>query len=97
MKEVKIILDPNRTGEFRHALKTLLEDSICKVYWDKTDGELGEMKCTLQPEYLPPLKEGHKRKENLDVLPVWKLGGSTEGWRSFRIDSVRCIEVLYDK
>jgi hypothetical protein len=56
------------------------------------------MKCTLQEGIIPkatkedPLSQKKIRALNEEVLPVWDC--DKEGWRSFRIDSVKSFEVL---
>jgi hypothetical protein len=77
----------------RYTLKETLTDGIATVTFEKADGSLREMRCTLQPSYLPPqlLQEGTTRKENLDVLAVWDIDAG--GWRSFRMDSIKSITV----
>jgi hypothetical protein len=76
-------------------LKTLLQNEVAMVTFDKSDGTTRVMKCTLLPEFLPvvSLDENKKvRQENLEVMPVWDIENS--GWRSFRIDSIKNIEVV---
>ena len=65
-------------------------ESIAIVTFTKKNGELRKMKCTLKPELLPPFEDEEEpsgRKVNEEVLPVWDV--EAEGWRSFRIDSVK--------
>jgi hypothetical protein len=77
----------------REDIKETLKGCIAKVTFEKSDGSMREMRCTLIDTYLPPLKvlaEGETpavRKENLEVLSVWDVDNN--GWRSFRIDSVQ--------
>lgn len=76
----------------RYELKQTLQGSIATVVFEKADGTLREMRCTLRPEYLPPqlLQEGAvARAENLSVLSVWDIENG--GWRSFRMDSIKSI------
>ena len=67
-----------------------LHNSICEVVFTKVNGEKRVMKCTLQEAMLPAkvdLEENlQKKKANPDVLAVWDT--ESEGWRSFRWDSV---------
>ena len=83
--------------ETRDNLKNTLKDCIVKVTFEKTDGTMREMRCTLNNTYLPPQKvlaEGEEpvvRKENLDVLSVWDV--EVGGWRSFRMDSIKSIMI----
>jgi hypothetical protein len=79
--------------ETRDNLKNTLKDCIVKVTFEKADGTMREMRCTLNNIYLPAQKvlaEGETlivRKENLDVLSVWDV--DVGGWRSFRMDSIK--------
>jgi hypothetical protein len=77
----------------RYTLKETLTNGIATVTFEKADGSLREMRCTLQASYLPAqlLQEGTTRKENLDVLAVWDIDAG--GWRSFRMDSIKSITV----
>jgi hypothetical protein len=54
------------------------------------------MKCTLIDEYIPSpeldLSRTSTRKVNEAVLPVWDI--DKNAWRSFRIDSVKAIQVV---
>lgn len=78
----------------RYTLKETLTNGIATVTFEKADGSLREMRCTLQASYLPAqlLQEGATpRKENLDALAVWDI--DVGGWRSFRMDSIKSIVV----
>jgi hypothetical protein len=51
------------------------------------------MKCTLQPDQLPPVPVNENKKErkvNNDNLAVYDLEASS--WRSFTIKSVKRVE-----
>lgn len=76
----------------RDELKTTLRTNHATVIFEKADGTLRTMRCSLKSEDLPEaiMKES-TRVENLDVLAVWDLDAG--GWRSFRIDSIKSIEV----
>jgi hypothetical protein len=63
------------------------------IFFEKKDGSLRTLKCTLSDKIIPqkleedsetPKKE---RKPNADVLSVWDL--ENDGWRSFRLDKVQ--------
>ena len=79
----------------RYELKQLLQGGVATVVFEKANGELREMRCTLQSDYLPPqlLQEGEveKKPENQNVLAVWDI--ESNGWRSFRMDSIKNIIV----
>lgn len=75
-------------------LKENLSKCIAKVVFNKSDGTVRMMNCTLMADYLPMVISEEQvahvpRKQNDDVLAVWDLDNSA--WRSFRLDSI--IEV----
>lgn len=73
-------------------IKNLAIKGIIKVRFQKTDGTIRNMRCTLNPKYLPVQTdlEEHTTKENSTILAVWDL--DKEGWRSFRINSVLKVD-----
>jgi hypothetical protein len=77
-------------------LKSTLKESIIVIDFEKKDGTIRSMRCTLMEQFLPtppryiPI-DAPKRKENPDVLAVWDL--DINNWRSFRYDSIRAITV----
>lgn len=82
----------------KYELKELLSNTVSTVVFTKIDGTEREMKCTLLPEYIPakPVVEGQQllteslpKAENPSTLAVWDL--ETNGWRSFRTDSVKSV------
>jgi hypothetical protein len=79
----------------RYQLKQSLKNGVVTVTFEKSDGTLREMRCTLQSDFLPPqlLQEGvyTPRTPNLDILAVWDIENG--GWRSFRMDSIKSITV----
>lgn len=77
-------------------LKEILEKGVVTVVFEKVDGTVREMKCTLLNEYIPTPSEPQllteqtpqvPRKENPGVLSVWDI--ENQGWRSFRVESVK--------
>lgn len=70
-----------------------LQKGIYNVKFEKVDGTIRDMRCTLIPEYLPAVVESSEeepkkvRTHNPNVIAVWDLDNN--GWRSFRIDSVK--------
>lgn len=79
-------------------LKSLLHTTIVEVKFEKVDGTIRDMKCTLRTDLLPPPEEVEenddseekpKRKVSPDVLRVWDL--EKEAWRSFRWDKIKSI------
>jgi hypothetical protein len=82
----------------RYELKQQLSDNVVTVVFEKKDGTIRTMRCTLLAEYLPtqlapegPQLLQEARAENENVLSVWDLDNG--GWRSFRIDSIKSITV----
>ena len=64
-----------------------LKANICLVKFNKIDGSVREMTCTLREDILPPaVATESTRKENLDVVSVWDI--TAAGWRSFRKENV---------
>jgi hypothetical protein len=68
-----------------------LRESKCVVTFEKVNGEIRKMLCTLKSEYIPAeINENDTKRtkvENPDVLPVYDL--ESNGWRSFRWNSVK--------
>lgn len=80
----------------KEQIKTLLhETDSSTVTFTKVDGTERVMNCTLNPDKIPALltEEGSSPKkphaENANVLAVYDLDNN--GWRSFRVDSVKSI------
>jgi hypothetical protein len=75
-----------------------LKSHIIEVTFTKVNGEGRVMRCTLDPQYLPPnynpehLDEQHQKKENLNNIAAWDVNAG--GWRSFRIDSVSYVQII---
>lgn len=82
----------------KYELKEILNNGVATIVFTKTDGTERTMKCTLLPEYMPAnihqsqklLTEETQRVENPNTVSVWDI--ENNGWRSFRIDSVKSIE-----
>jgi len=77
----------------RNEISDLARSNIISVTFTKKNGEMRTMKCSLKDEYIDGevKKSTSIRKPNYDVLPVWDLDNN--GWRSFRIDSVKGVEI----
>lgn len=78
----------------RYELKETLENGVATVTFEKVDGTLREMRCTLRSDMMPVqlLREegdASKRTTPDTVLAVWDLDQG--GWRSFRVDSVKSV------
>lgn len=70
-----------------------LKDSVCEVTFTKVNGEVRTLPCTLRTDVLPE-RESQKtpRKTNSEVVAVWAT--DIGEWRSFRVDSVKRIEIV---
>ncbi len=81
----------------KHELKEMLVNGVVTVTFVKVDGTERTMKCTLMPEYVPAtvaqgqqlLTESLPKAENPNTISVWDI--ESQGWRSFRIDSVTML------
>ena len=76
-------------------MKEHLKNGIITVVFEKADGTIREMQCTLNKEYMPAqlLTEEQNaakvRTENNDLLSVWDT--KNNGWRSFHVSKVKEI------
>lgn len=75
----------------RQELHDNLVKGVCEVSFEKVNGEVRIMSCTLQNRILteavmPEKTTDRIKKPNDTVLSVWDV--NAEGWRSFRVDSV---------
>ena len=68
---------------------TLKKDNV-RVTFEKINGNVRKMLCTLQEDTIP--KTTGKVKLNKEVLVVWDLG--KKNWRSFRIDSIKKVKLI---
>jgi hypothetical protein len=73
----------------RDLLKTNLQQSLVKVSFEKTDGSMRTMTCTLDSTYLPESNSSESSKKNFNSVAVWDV--DKNAWRSFRYDSVKFI------
>lgn len=78
----------------KKTIADMARDGVLMVKFQKTDGTLREMKCTLLQEYLPKLElnDGLQSEGHPNVLAVWDV--EANGWRSFRIESVQDVKQL---
>jgi hypothetical protein len=83
----------------RDYLKAMLAQDILLVTFTKKNGDLREMYCTLQDEFVPDHKkyfsESNSRKKNLEVLAVFDM--ESADWRSFRLDSITAFEMVREE
>ena len=79
----------------KYELKEVLQNGIVSVVFEKVDGTIREMNCTLNSTEMPPqlLTEQQNaakvRNENPDLLAVWDVDAN--GWRSFHVSKVRKV------
>jgi hypothetical protein len=81
-------------NKFRDWLTGMLKISPVTVTFVKSDGTERVMKCTLQPESLPPVevKEGKTEKKKSDsVISAYDL--EAKGWRSFTVRKVKHVSL----
>lgn len=85
----------------KEELINLLKNNLVEVTFTKLDGDERVMPCTLMESYLPPAKKDDpltqkKVREISDkVIAVWAV--ESEGFRSFRYDRVKKVEVVDQK
>jgi len=75
-----------------------LQKHICHVLFEKTNGDLRGMTCTLVEGLIPKTEKDvveerldkPKRQVNENIIPVFDLEKGS--WRSFRLDKVLAIK-----
>lgn len=80
--------------DYRDELVMLLSKHVAEVKFTKNNGEERVMRCTLRYDLVPDTdrKSDSKRSVSESVVPVWDL--ENNGWRSFRVDSVKQIQTI---
>lgn len=73
----------------------MLRNNIVTVTFTKVNGEERTMKCTLMAEYVPnaPSNNGQVLLQESESKAVSVWDTEVNGWRSFRIDSVKSISM----
>lgn len=70
-----------------------LTQGACRVKFTKVNGEERDMECTrnldMMPEQVRPKHASHVPETS---IPVYDFNAN--GWRSFKIDSVKSFEVI---
>jgi len=75
---------PNRNDRIWQAdLISSLSQHECEVKFEKSDGSLRFMKCTLQSN-LVPVTKGTTKSKNKDCLTVFDT--EAKGWRTIKFD-----------
>ena len=74
--------------DWRDQVRNLLSASEATVVFEKLDGEMRTMRCTLIPEFLPetPGQVGKSKEKSKDAVAVFDL--DKQAWRSFRFDKL---------
>jgi hypothetical protein len=82
----------------RENIIELLHTNVVTVTFTKVNGEERTMKCTLLGEYVPnaPTTNGkvvvsEEKSASNSTVSAWDI--EKNGWRSFRIDSVKSVSV----
>ena len=82
----------------KYALKEQLKNGVVTVVFEKKDGTERTMRATLSDNYVPQVLSVYDGQEakpakqlNDNVQAVWDI--DSEGWRSFRLDSVKKLIV----
>lgn len=78
---------------FEDTIKDLLYKKLITIKFVKKDGSDRVMRCTLQPDLLPPqeIKEDKApRKKSTTSLAVYDV--EANGWRSFNYRTIRRME-----
>jgi hypothetical protein len=72
-------------------LVEMLHEGVISVMFEKTDGTMRTMRCTLREDYITAHEKKTDRTKtvNENVLPVWDLDAAS--WRSFRVDSIKDV------
>lgn len=78
--------------QFRNWIKNALEDTIVTVVFEKKDGTLRTMNCTLmEGAAIPHVKTTDRVKTpSKDTCSVWDV--EKNEWRSFRYDAINEIK-----
>ena len=76
-------------------LLDMLRNNIVTVTFTKVNGEERTMKCTLMSEYVPnaPTNNGQVLLQESESKAVSVWDTEMNGWRSFRVDSVKSISM----
>lgn len=78
-------------------LKEALAKCVAEITFNKVDGSVRKMNCTLMADYVPQVVSEEQvahvpRVQNDEVMAVWDL--DKQDWRSFRLDSVTNINYI---
>jgi len=92
--------DELNSDKRRNYIKSMLKMDILKVAFTKVNGDLREMYCTLQEEFIPEHKKYYSsgddgREKNMEVLSVFDM--EKADWRSFRIENITDFGIVREE
>ena len=78
----------------KHELKTLIATRPQTVTFQKIDGSIRELVCTLNMEYINKrwTASGGGSPEPDNIVRVWDL--ENDGWRCFKVDMIIDVQPL---
>ncbi len=79
----------------RKWLKNVLETDVVEVTFTKKDGSERIMKCTLKEDVLPEVQNKETKQKSQEAIAVWDV--ESEGWRSFRWDSIKSVKFTIER
>lgn len=75
---------PKRNEQlWRLDLETFLNNHECEVQFEKADGSIRVMKCTLQSNLVPETNSPRKSAERITVFDT-----EVKGWRTIKFDRI---------
>jgi hypothetical protein len=81
---------PEEQETFREWLRGLLRTETVCLTFEKKDGTIREMRCTLSESKLPKVEQAKESaRKNDSSMPVFDLDKGE--WRAFRFDSIKTI------
>lgn len=92
---MKIELEGNTTENRLSWLKNILSSGVYNITFNKVNGEVRTMPCTLKETLLPAVvvKEGKEpRAQRTDSISVWCM--DKQEWRSFKVMNVTDVEAV---
>lgn len=94
--KLKMNINSDQLGDFKdekskNIVIKALKSQIIQISFEKVDGSVRDMQCTLMESKIPDEKKpkSTNSKSNPSVLPVFDV--EKEAWRSFRWDSIKKI------
>lgn len=78
--------------EFKEWMRKNLKDGVATIVFEKTNGDMRTMRCTLDPQILPIPKDNGEQwdvveeKEDKPNQVVWDV--EADNWRSFRWETL---------